>query len=163
MNSKSFATSVLLGSSLVFFSGCATIVHNHAPQNFSIISDPSQAKVVIVDTKNNSILLENQTPLSIALRKKHRMFSGKEYIVKVSKEGFKDIEFSVKPAISGWYIGNILFGGLIGILIVDPATGAMWNLKPEQKEGVSVHDETITIKLFNDLNDTEKQNLIPIK
>jgi hypothetical protein len=28
----------------------------------------------------------------------------------------------------GWYIGNILFGGLIGILIVDPLTGAMWKL-----------------------------------
>jgi hypothetical protein len=28
----------------------------------------------------------------------------------------------------GWYIGNILFGGVIGFLIVDPATGAMWKL-----------------------------------
>ena len=26
---------------------------------------------------------------------------------------------------NGWYIGNILFGGLIGFLIVDPLTGAM--------------------------------------
>jgi hypothetical protein len=30
--------------------------------------------------------------------------------------------------IDGWYFGNLLFGGLIGILIVDPATGAMWKL-----------------------------------
>ena len=28
-------------------------------------------------------------------------------------------------------IGNILFGGLIGILIVDPITGAMWTLPDE--------------------------------
>lgn len=28
----------------------------------------------------------------------------------------------------GWYIGNLLFGGLIGMLIVDPATGAMYKL-----------------------------------
>lgn len=31
----------------------------------------------------------------------------------------------------GWYFGNILFGGLIGFLIVDPATGAMYTLKPD--------------------------------
>lgn len=28
----------------------------------------------------------------------------------------------------GWYMGNLLFGGFIGFLIVDPATGAMWKL-----------------------------------
>ena len=28
-----------------------------------------------------------------------------------------------------WYIGgNILFGGILGWLIIDPATGAMWKL-----------------------------------
>lgn len=31
--------------------------------------------------------------------------------------------------VNGWYIGgNLLFGGVIGWLIVDPATGAMWKL-----------------------------------
>jgi hypothetical protein len=32
---------------------------------------------------------------------------------------------------SGWYIGNILFGGLIGMLVVDPQTGAMYRLEPK--------------------------------
>ncbi|PZQ54458.1 MAG: hypothetical protein DI563_32710 [Variovorax paradoxus] len=27
---------------------------------------------------------------------------------------------------SGWYIGNILFGGLIGMIGVDPAPGGMY-------------------------------------
>jgi len=30
--------------------------------------------------------------------------------------------------VNGWYFGNILLGGLIGMLIVDPATGAMYRL-----------------------------------
>ncbi len=31
----------------------------------------------------------------------------------------------------GWYIaGNFLVGGFLGWLVVDPLTGAMWNLKP---------------------------------
>jgi len=29
---------------------------------------------------------------------------------------------------SGWYWGNILIGGLIGMLVVDPLTGAMYKL-----------------------------------
>jgi hypothetical protein len=33
--------------------------------------------------------------------------------------------------LDGWYIGNIVFGGLIGMLIVDPATGAMWKIENE--------------------------------
>jgi len=37
--------------------------------------------------------------------------------------------------VGGWYIaGNILVGGLIGWFIVDPITGAMWNLEPENVE-----------------------------
>lgn len=30
------------------------------------------------------------------------------------------------PTVSGWYIGNILFGGLIGMIGVDLATGGMY-------------------------------------
>jgi hypothetical protein len=30
----------------------------------------------------------------------------------------------------GWYLGNIVFGGLVGLLVVDPLTGAMWKLDP---------------------------------
>jgi len=41
-------------------------------------------------------------------------------------------EVHVKLTVDGWYFGNVLFGGLIGILIVDPATGAMYTLKPNE-------------------------------
>jgi hypothetical protein len=34
--------------------------------------------------------------------------------------------------VDGWYFGNLLFGGLIGLLIVDPATGAMYKLEPNE-------------------------------
>lgn len=34
---------------------------------------------------------------------------------------------------NGWYLaGNILLGGLIGWIIVDPITGGMWTLSPEE-------------------------------
>jgi hypothetical protein len=41
----------------------------------------------------------------------------------------------VDSRINGWYVGNIVFGGIIGSLIVDPLTGAMWALESEQVNG----------------------------
>ncbi|MDD5412721.1 MAG: hypothetical protein PHF31_15155 [Methylobacter sp.] len=29
---------------------------------------------------------------------------------------------------NGWYFGNLVFGGFVGILIIDPATSAMFRL-----------------------------------
>jgi hypothetical protein len=37
----------------------------------------------------------------------------------------------LKASMNPWYIGNIIFGGLIGLVIVDPLTGAMWTLDSE--------------------------------
>jgi hypothetical protein len=39
---------------------------------------------------------------------------------------------SVDCNVNGWYIDNNLFGGLIGMLIVDPITGAMYKLSPDK-------------------------------
>jgi hypothetical protein len=41
----------------------------------------------------------------------------------------------VDSTINGWYVGNIVFGGFIGWLIVDPLTGAMWALDTEHVNG----------------------------
>jgi hypothetical protein len=45
--------------------------------------------------------------------------------VRVSKEGFQSRERKVDGTVNGWYFGNVVFGGLIGMIAVDPATGAM--------------------------------------
>ncbi len=46
----------------------------------------------------------------------------------MKKEGFADKELTVTGTVSGWYIGDILFGGAIGMLAVDPVTGATYTL-----------------------------------
>src|SRR5436305_14092712 len=38
----------------------------------------------------------------------------------------------VHATINGWYFGNLAFGGVIGMLVVDPLTGAMYTLEPDQ-------------------------------
>ena len=60
--------------------------------------------------------------------------------MKLTKEGYLPLERQLEASINGWYFGNIIFGGLIGILIVDPATGAMWKIS----------EENINVKLYPD-------------
>ncbi len=107
---------------------CATIVGKSGPEPLNVRSSPDQAQVVITDETGVKIF-EGKTPTMISLEKKKGFFSGKKYLVTLSKEGFKDHSVVVDTRVGGWYIGgNLLFGGLIGWLIVDPATGAMWTL-----------------------------------
>ncbi|MEG2299308.1 MAG: hypothetical protein RSC03_02235, partial [Acinetobacter sp.] len=63
-------------------------------------------------------------------------FKPEEYQITFSKDGFTPKTVAVKGTISGWYFGNIIFGGLIGLLAVDPATGAMYSFTPEDINAV---------------------------
>ncbi len=47
---------------------------------------------------------------------------------------YSTAEVKLASSVSGWYFGNIAFGGFIGMLIVDPMTGAMFNLAPDKIE-----------------------------
>jgi hypothetical protein len=49
------------------------------------------------------------------------------------KEGLPTRETTLESKASWWLLGNILFGGLIG-LIVDFATGSGYRLKPSNVE-----------------------------
>ncbi len=55
-------------------------------------------------------------------------FKAAKYQIEFSKRGLATQNVPLTADIDGWYFGNILFGGPIGMLIVDPATGAMWKL-----------------------------------
>ncbi len=117
---------VLLAPTLLI--SCATIIGKSSPESLNVRSSPDQAQVVITDEAGVKIF-EGKTPTMISLEKKKGFFSGKKYRVTLSKEGFKDHSVVVDTRVGGWYVGgNLLFGGLIGWLIVDPATGAMWTL-----------------------------------
>ena len=50
------------------------------------------------------------------------------YTLNATAVGHEPAQATVDTRMNGWYFGNILFGGLIGLFIVDPATGAMWRL-----------------------------------
>ena len=114
---------------ILLIPGCASIFGS-THGNISIRSEPSPAGIIIRDNYGNEVFT-GTTPIEVSLPKKVGFFRGADYIVMVSKPGCEPRSITVIRSISGWYWGNIILGGLIGMLIIDPATGAMWTLQKD--------------------------------
>jgi hypothetical protein len=110
--------------------GCATIVHS-GPRSIPVASTPAGAKVSIYD-RSDSLVMTNTTPFVASLDSKYGYFKGQTYRMVFEMPGYSSTEIKLDASLSGWYFGNLVFGGLIGMLIVDPLTGAMYNLTPEK-------------------------------
>lgn len=111
--------------------GCASIV-GEKEQTVTINSSPSNADVLITDERSMEVHSDT-TPTTVQLRKADgSYFGGKTYTVEISKDGYENRTMMINSTPNGWYVGgNLIFGGLIGWLIVDPLTGAMYNLSPD--------------------------------
>ena len=107
-------------------SGCASIV-TRSRYPISIESTPSNASIVITNKKGKEVFYGN-TPAVVKLRAGAGFFTSAKYEVKFSKEGFNDKIVPIEATIDGWYFGNLMVGGILGMLIIDPATGAMWRI-----------------------------------
>lgn len=111
---------------LILCTSCATIV-SKSVYNVRLNSSPEQSYVQVLDYKGREVF-NGTTPTQVALKSGAGYFKRAEYTVKYSKPGYLSKEIKIRSELNGWYIGNIVFGGLIGFLIVDPATGAMYRL-----------------------------------
>ena len=129
MGIKSLAVAAVGMSAL---SGCASIVNN-GMRDVSVASEPPGAKVSIYN-RSNTLVSTHTTPFTAQLEPKHGYFKGENYRLVFEKDGFAASEAHLKSTVSAWYFGNIIFGGLIGMLAVDPATGAMFNIAPDKLE-----------------------------
>jgi hypothetical protein len=130
MRKKSFRKIAILGAlgASLFSGGCASIVHN-GNRLVTIDSDPPGATASIRKAEGE-IVAAQTTPCSISLNPKRGYFKGQSYVLRLEMPGYQTTEVPLRATVSGWYFGNIVFGGLIGMLAVDPATGAMWNIVP---------------------------------
>lgn len=97
---------------------CATIVSG-SKQNVKFASNPSAATIFIDEVE------VGKTPFEIKLARKS------EHQVMIKLEGYQTYQTTLTKKFNGWFVGNILIGGIIGI-IVDPITGAMYNLSPKE-------------------------------
>lgn len=149
-------------------SGCASIVGKSVfPVNFQ--SNPDDATLTIIDERGNKVF-SGRTPTVVTLAAGESYFHAKSYTVTFSKEGYDEQQVVVKSTISGWYFGNILFGGLIGILIVDPITGKMWKLPDlpvfgnlAQKVSSNKSDQSLKIASLDQVPENLRDQLVELK
>ncbi|HEX9261192.1 MAG TPA: hypothetical protein VF893_01535, partial [Candidatus Bathyarchaeia archaeon] len=54
------------------------------------------------------------------------------------KDGYAAKTINIDSFLSGWYAGNVILWpvAVIGGLIIDPLTGAMWSLSPKNIDAV---------------------------
>lgn len=116
----------------LLISGCASIVGDSKPK-VGIYSQPTGAKYDVVSSTGR-VVVSGVTPGNVILETSRGYFKRESYSVIFHKQGRADTTVPLKSSISGWYWGNIAFGGIIGMLIVDPLTGAMYTL-PEDVVG----------------------------
>jgi len=125
---KNTAALVLL-LSMFCFAGCATIVSG-TNQKIDISSEPEGADFKVEQlTVNGPILLEEgKTPSTIKLHRKDFYF-----LVTLTKSGYETAEIPIEVNDMGnpMVMGNLIFGGMIGILI-DAGSGAQWSLEPDE-------------------------------
>lgn len=127
-----FSVPVVVLSGIMALSGCASIIGKSSPQLITINSTPSEANLRIEDIRTGAVIHAGKTPYTATLARNAGYFKSARYQVVIEKDGYAAKQFIVDGTPNGWYIGgNFVFGGLIGWLIVDPLTGAMWTLSPE--------------------------------
>jgi hypothetical protein len=119
-------TSIPLVVTAVVLAGCASIV-SKSEYPVAITSNPIGADFV-VKRDNGVPVASGVTPATIVLPASEGYFQPAKYTIEYKRKGvMQSVPLTAK--IDGWYFGNLLFGGvIIGMLIVDPATGAMWRL-----------------------------------
>lgn len=124
---KSFYSLIVTFLTFIFIVGCASIV-SKSQYPVSITSQPEGSDIRIVNSNGDTVFTA-KTPTTITLKADAGYFKGEDYTVIFKKENYTPQTAIIKRGVDGWYIlGNFFIGGLIGWLIVDPATGAMWTL-----------------------------------
>lgn len=129
MNKMYLKMTAIMMVSIFLFSSCASIL-SKSTYPLSINSNPSNAKISITDKKGKEIYLGN-TPATVKLKAGAGFFSKAEYQVKFSSPGYDEKIVPITFKLDGWYFGNLFLGGFLGMLIIDPATGAMWKIETE--------------------------------
>jgi hypothetical protein len=150
----------------ILMSSCATIFNRGNPT--LITTNPNGAKVVITD-KNQTVVHQGVSPTSANLKASAGFFKAASYNVSISKKGYPKRNMELRSDISGWYFGNILIGGLIGMVIIDPATGAMWKMPADYNVNLqtlatikSNDGNTLAVVDGSSLTAEQKTILIPV-
>lgn len=119
------------GAAALSLTACATIIGS-TTQPVTFQSTPEGATISITNRAGEKIHT-GITPATVTLNRGAGYFKPESYTVRFQKDGYEPKEVVVAGNVNGWYFGNIIFGGLVlGMLIVDPLSGAMFTLDADK-------------------------------
>jgi hypothetical protein len=160
---KIICSSALVAS--IFLSSCASIV-SKSNWPVSVQSEPSGVEF-IVKKADGTVISNGKTPQIVSLNSGNGFFRPGKYIIETKNRGKVTGSQEVTASINGWYFGNVIFGGLIGLVIVDPLTGAMYRL-PETvtvsggQKLMANNAQSLTIASINTLSQAQRSKLVRI-
>lgn len=168
MKTKTVITFQLLTVSL-FISGCASIF-GKTKYPVSLSSMPSVANVLITNNKGDTVF-NGTTPATVSLKGSSGFFKKASYDLTFRADGFQEKKHTIKATINGFYFGNILIGGVLGMLIIDPATGRMYAIKSTDQnihltlEPLSAKNKNASFNIVSlaDIPVNQRENLVEIK
>ncbi|HKY01381.1 MAG TPA: hypothetical protein VJM53_02390 [Burkholderiales bacterium] len=154
-------------------SGCASIMEAGGTQEIKFVTVPEGAAVSVFD-KAGEVRHMGRTPVVFEMERSHGYFDPESYTLLIRKKGYKPQTITLESIPAGWYVGNLFFGGLLGMLVVDPYTGGIYKLEPDEvtkaNPGIKFDaplptqvPTTMTIMLVEDLPPAAQAKLQPIK
>ena len=111
----------------LFLTGCASIIDG-GPETVQINSNPEGAKVTIFNKLGKEVTVQT-TPTMITLERSYGFARAEEYKLIFEEPGYYPYETHIQSILDGWYVGNVIFGGVIGC-VVDLGTGDCYTLSP---------------------------------
>ena len=167
-NSAAIIGALVLSFTALFAGGCASIVHS-GNRSININTEPVGAKATM-SKPDGTVVSVQTTPCTFSLDPRRGYFKGQSYTLKLEHTGYKPTEVELHPELSGWYFGNIIFGGLIGLVIVDPLTGSMWNIAPNKIDQPLSSSQAALIRehkgfvvvLVSQITDSERKQMVRI-
>ena len=119
----SWIFSLLLACTL---SGCATIVSGRKCE-VTMDNSGGPTYFTVLDNKNR-VVHSGVTPQQVTLKSSSAPFRPAKYQVVYASQNEVQ-QFDVNTSINWWTAGNIIVGGVPGI-VVDAGSGALWKLQP---------------------------------
>lgn len=138
---KRLVSGCLLLCFVMLVTSCATIMHGTF-QKINVNTEPAGATVTASNGETCT------TPGILTLKRSER-----NYTLNIKKEGYKDISITLSRKIDSWFWGNVLIGGIIGI-VVDMSTGAAYKISPSKideilvKEGINASSLDTKDKMY---------------
>ena len=151
----------------LLISSCATIL-GKSTYPVAIRTDPKGVTISITNKKGKEVY-KGVSPATVMLKSGAGYFSKASYEVKLFAPGYGEQVITFSSKLNGWYFGNIIIGGLLGLLIVDPLTGAMWKLNAPIIDATlikSTAESTMPeLKIINiqDVPESIRSSLVKIK